>query len=121
MDLNSFPHFPQIIHKSYIVRKTRDVVGKSDMVRRSRLEIYFDILEVINKGITKPTQIMYKTNLSWIVLQEMFETLMKGGFIREENEKSSQRYFVTEKGKNALSYHMKSLEGLVKTEPIFSR
>ena len=89
------------------------------MVRRSRLEIYFDILEVIYKGTTKPTQIMYRTNLSWIVLQEMFETLITGGFIKEEIEKNSQRYYVTEKGENALSYHRKSLEGLVKVEPIF--
>ena len=91
------------------------------MVRRSRLEIYFEVLEVIGREVDKPTQIMYKTNLSWIVLKEMFETLITGGFIREENEKSSQRYYVTEKGENALNYHRKSLEGLVKVEPIFSR
>lgn len=85
-----------------------------NMVRRSRLEIYFETLEVIGRGITKPTQIMYKTNLSWIVLQEVFETLINGGFINEANEKGSLRYYIADKGKNALSYHLKSLEGLVK-------
>lgn len=91
------------------------------MVRRSRLEIYFDILDVINRGISKPTQIMYRTNLSWVVLQEMFETLSSNGFIKEVEEKNSQRYYVTEKGKNALSYHMKSLEGFAKPKPIAAR
>lgn len=91
------------------------------MVRRSRLEIYFDILDVINRGINKPTQIMYLTNLSWTVLQDMFETLTNGGFIREDVKKNSKRYYVTDKGKNALSYHLRSLDGLVKVKEVFSR
>ena len=91
------------------------------MVRRSRLEIYFDILDVISRGTTKPTRIMYKTNLSWITLQEMFEILIEGSFITEEKEKNSLRYYITEKGKNALSYHLKSLDGLVKVNKIPNR
>ncbi len=91
------------------------------MVRRSRLEIYFDILDVINRGIDKPTQIMYKTNLSWTVLQDMFETLSNGGFIKEETRLNSKRYYVTDKGKNALSYHLRSLDGLITEKEIFSR
>ncbi|MFH0748623.1 MAG: DUF4364 family protein [Candidatus Bathyarchaeota archaeon] len=91
------------------------------MVRRSRLEIYFDILEVIGRGINKPTRIMYRTNLSWVTLKEMFETLINGGFIREEMEKNSQRYYITEKGKNALAYHLKSLDGLIKVQKILSK
>lgn len=89
------------------------------MVRRSRLEIYFNILEVIGRGVTKPTRIMYKTNLSWITLQEMFETLINGGFIREEEKGNSKRYYATDKGRNALNYHLKSLDGLVKTRQIY--
>jgi len=91
------------------------------MVRRSRLEIYFDILDVISRGVTKPTRIMYKTNLSWVVLQEMFVTLIDGGFIKEEKEKGYERYYITEKGKNAFSYHMKSMDGLVEVETVISR
>jgi len=82
------------------------------MVRRSRLEIYFDILDVIDRGIDKPTRIMYKTNLSWNSLQDIFATLLKGEFIREEIAKNSKRYYITDKGKRALYYHLKSLEGL---------
>jgi predicted transcriptional regulator len=83
------------------------------MVRRSRLEIFFDVLAVIDRGVSKPTRIMYKTNLSWTSLQEVFETLITGGFVLEEEHKNSKRYSVTDKGRNALSYHLQSLEGLV--------
>jgi len=84
------------------------------MVRRSRLEIYFDILRVIDNGINKPTQIMYKSNLSWNVLQDILETLSNGDFIKKEMQKKNLRYYITDKGKGALSYHLRSLEGLVK-------
>jgi len=82
------------------------------MVRRSRLEIYFDVLEVIDKGTNKPTRIMYETNLSWNSVCSVFDALIDSDFIRTEKWKSSKRYYITEKGKNALSYHLKSLEGL---------
>ncbi len=85
------------------------------MVRRSRLESYFDVLEVIDKGTNKPTRIMYETNLSWTSLCSVFDTLINSDFIREEKRKSSKRYHITEKGRNALSYHMKSLEGFIQS------
>ena len=91
------------------------------MTRRSKLEIYFDILEVIEKGVTKPTQIMYKTSLSWAILQDIFVTLIQGGFIMEKMEKNAKRYLVTEKGRNALSYYLKSLSGLVDVKQVFAR
>ena len=91
------------------------------MTRRSRLEIYFDILDVIERGVTKPTQVMYNTNLSWATLQDIFETLIQGGFITEEMEKNAKRYLVTEKGRNALSYYLKSLNGLVDVKQVFTQ
>ena len=84
------------------------------MVRRSRLEMYFNILEIVGRGISKPTRIMYKSNLSWQTLQETFKTLINGGFIREELEKNTKRYYITERGRRAIFYHMKSIDGLVK-------
>lgn len=86
------------------------------MVRRSRLEIFFDVLAVIDRGVSKPTQIMYKTNLSWTSLHEVFETLIDGGFIWEEVFEKSKRYSITEKGRSALAYHLRSLEGLVQIQ-----
>ncbi len=73
--------------------------------RRTRTLIYFDILTVISRGVDKPTQIMYKANLSWETMHKIFETLIKSGFLKEELENNSKRYEVTDKGRSALSYY----------------
>ena len=86
------------------------------MVRRSRLEIYFDVLKVIGKGTNKPTRIMYETNLSWTSLCSVLGTLINSDFIWEEKRKCSKRYHITEKGRNAFSYHMKSVEGFIQSK-----
>lgn len=76
------------------------------------MEIYFDVLEAIDNGTNKPTRIMYETNLSWTSLLSAFDSLIHSDFIRTEKKKSATRYYITEKGRNALSYHLMSLEGL---------
>ena len=91
------------------------------MVRRSRLEIYFDVLKALDKGIYKPTRLMYKANLSWSSLQDTFETLLDGDFMAVELNKKSKQYRITDKGRRALSYHVRSLDGLVKAQQIFRR
>ena len=91
------------------------------MLRRSRLEIYFDVLKALDKGIDKPTRVMYKANLSWSSLQDTFETLIDGGFMAVEPTMKSKRYRITDKGRRALSYHMQSLDGLVKTQQMLRR
>jgi predicted transcriptional regulator len=87
------------------------------MVRRSRLEIYFDILDVIDSGVDKPTRIMYKANLSWNSLQDHFATLLNAEFIEEHLVKNCNRYSITEKGKSALHYYRQSLEGIITLNP----
>ena len=82
------------------------------MVRRSRLDIYFDVLKAIDNGTDILARIMYEANLSWISICDVFESLIKSDFIRAHKKKHLTRYYITEKGKNALSYHLKSLEGL---------
>jgi len=91
------------------------------MVRRSRLEIYFDVLKALDRGIYKPTRLMYKANLSWSSLQDTFETLLDGGFMAVEINNKSKRYRITDKGRRALSYHVRSLDGLVKAQQMFGR
>ncbi len=86
------------------------------MVRRSRLTVYFDVLEVMEKGEDKPTRIMYGTNLSWKTLNEVLETLTRSGFVRVES-KGRRRIRITGKGNRALSHHRKSLKGLVIVQP----
>ena len=83
------------------------------MTKRSRLDICFDILKVVERGVAKPSKIIYNAYLSWQILNEVLPILVTKGFIREELLKNSKRYHITNKGHNALSNHIKSLEGLV--------
>ncbi len=85
------------------------------MPKRSKLQIYFDVLEVVEDGVSKPTQIMYGTNLSWNTLNEVNEVLINSKFLRKEKTKTSKRFYITTKGKKALSYYMRSIEELVTT------
>jgi len=82
------------------------------MFRRSRLTLYFEILEAIEQGREKKTWIMYSTNLSWNLLTKILETLTGKRFVRVERKGKHRRYKITRKGSRALSYHRKSIEGL---------
>jgi len=78
--------------------------------KRSRLEIYLDVLKAIKKGTRKPTRIMYKTNLSWKPLMKVLESLTAQGFIVMKNENNHIFYEMTEKGKNILRYFSDAME-----------
>ena len=78
-------------------------------VRRSKLEIYMDILAAIRGGTVIPTRIMYRVNLSWKPLKQIFETLTTQGLIVEQSmdddDKRKKRvYALTDKGENVLNY-----------------
>jgi len=51
------------------------------MSRRSRFEMYVDILTEIKRGTGLPTHIMYGSNLSWNPLKNTLEKLVAKGFI----------------------------------------
>jgi predicted transcriptional regulator len=72
--------------------------------KRSKLEIYIDVLKVINKGVYKPTRIMYGSNLSWKPLLKILDSLLEQGLVRIDETKKRSTYHVTEKGKNILNY-----------------
>ena len=61
---------------------------------RSRLQIIADVLSVVNDGARK-TQIMYKANLSYQLLNRYLDETLKLGLI---NQNSSGVYEVTERG-----------------------
>ena len=73
-------------------------------MRRSRLEIYVDILKVVSEGTEKPTRIMYRANLSWPRLQEYLDSLIRQGLLVEEERGERRRYRGTEKGFRVLRY-----------------
>lgn len=86
-------------------------------MRRSKLEISIDVLEVIQNGEAKPTRIMYQSNLSYSLLKNTLNSLVEQGLILEI-EPSSRRgkrdgrtntvYHITPKGKNVLQYFQNS-------------
>jgi predicted transcriptional regulator len=73
--------------------------------KRTRLEIIKDILEVIKlrNGKIKPTHILYKSNLSYSMMDEYLSELKEKEFIVELNGKKGKTYHITEKGMEYLN------------------
>ena len=73
---------------------------------RSRLEIYLSILRAIQREkFAKPTRIMYKSNLSWIPLQSILQSLLKNRLIdivEDHYGKGRRAYCLTDDGRKAL-------------------
>jgi len=49
-------------------------------------------------GFGKPTQIMYKSNISWVVLQAQLNNFVAGGLLQVATYGSRRRYAITGKG-----------------------
>jgi len=81
--------------------------------KRSRLEIYLDILRAVKSGVNKPTNIMYKCNLSWLPLKKFLETLIERDLLRMVHKGNRKAYEITEKGRDVLSYFEKAEELMV--------
>lgn len=71
--------------------------------KRSRLEIYLEVLETIMSGCNKPTNIMYKCNLSWISLKEILDSLIERGLITVVERNKRRLYLITERGRGIVS------------------
>jgi len=70
--------------------------------RRSKLEIYIDILKIIERGVNKPTRVMFAANISWKPLNEILTNLERQGLIERKNVRNRTLVFITEKGKRIL-------------------
>ncbi|MDD5133507.1 MAG: winged helix-turn-helix domain-containing protein [Candidatus Nanoarchaeia archaeon] len=71
------------------------------MIKRGKLEITKDILEIIynNKNSIKPTPLLRKSNLSSTRFKEYYTNLLEKGFIQELTDKDGTKYItLTEKG-----------------------
>ncbi len=76
------------------------------MMRRSKLEMYIDILKVLaHRGPLKLTHIMYKANVNCSVLKEYLDFLIKQNLV-EERAIGKRRivYAITPKGITVLKY-----------------
>jgi len=85
--------------------------------RRSKLEIYLDVLWAIKEGTYKPTRVMYSANLSWKPLQKILDSLVTQGLITEiesdednDDKRTTKIYKITQKGENTLRYFIKAKE-----------
>ncbi len=107
------------IHKKYITSQiwikqmsVHEEIGRENYPksyqRRSRLEIYLDILRAVKNGVNKPTRIMYAVNISWNPLQKILEPMVSGEFLRKIESKGDKRttrhYEITQSGLNILNY-----------------
>jgi predicted transcriptional regulator len=88
-----------------IVSQQRNLSQQS---RRSRMETCSDILRVIGSGVQRPTHIMYKANLSWIVMQEYIRSLEAQGLVVSAIENNKKVFHLTQKGFEVLN-RMKTL------------
>ncbi len=76
------------------------------MMRRSKLEMYIDILKVLaHRGPLKLTHIMYKANVNCSVLKQYLDFLMKQNLVEERSVgKRRVVYAVTQRGIKVLRH-----------------
>jgi predicted transcriptional regulator len=79
---------------------------RGQCMRRSKLEMYVDILKVLaQRGPLKLTHVMYKANVNCSVLKEYLDFLIKQGLVEERTiGKRRVVYVITQKGITVLKY-----------------
>ena len=75
-------------------------------MRRSKLEMYIDILKVLaHRGPLKLTHIMYKANVNCSVLKQFLDFLIEQKLVEEKTiGKKRIVYAITERGITVLKY-----------------
>jgi predicted transcriptional regulator len=79
-------------------------------MRRSKMEMYIDILRVLAQhGPLKLTHVMYKANVNCSVLKENLEFLIAQNLIEEQvtvkrRNKTKISYAITDKGRTVIRY-----------------
>ena len=57
-----------------------------------------DMLAAVNDGAEGPTQIMYKANLSWVVVRQHLRELVECGMLVEQRVRSRVKFGISERG-----------------------
>ncbi len=85
------------IHKCFI-EKAQNLESKRADMRRSKLELYEDILTaLVDKPLTVDT-IAYACNMDCIALRQRLSFLAKNGMVEERTYKKKTRYALTRRG-----------------------
>jgi predicted transcriptional regulator len=74
------------------------------------MEIICDVLRVIQEGSPRPTQIMHRANLTWPVLVNYLEVLLRHQLLARETNVSRTTYRLTAKGSAVLNIYLKLKE-----------
>lgn len=87
-------------------------------MRRSKLEMYVDILSVLaHRGPLKLTHIMYKANVNCSVLSEYLNFLIEKELVEERKaQKNRTIYAITQRGVTVLKYFGELKQALLITE-----
>jgi len=86
--------------------------------RRSKLEIYLNVLAAVKRGTSKPTRIMYEANLSWKPLQKILRSMLTQDLIvlmdtsKNRDKRTNTMYGLTQKGENVMNYFNRAREYL---------
>jgi predicted transcriptional regulator len=86
---------------------------KRTVSRRSQLEIRMDILSAIMAGAEGPTQILYKANLSWIILRDHLSALGEQGLVAERAVGNRKKYSLTGKGIEIASAYLNLVREII--------
>ncbi len=86
----------------------------SEKDRRSKMEMYLDILRAIGSGAEKPTHVMYKANLSWVVMRGFLENLKSQGLVEESVVEGRSSLHLSNRGFELLNQFMLVREYFVK-------
>jgi predicted transcriptional regulator len=102
---------------TYLQKQTgigdREPSMKKAVSRRSQLEIRMDILRAIMEGAEGPTQIMYKANLSWILLCDHLGALGEQGFVGEKIVGNRKKYSLTGKGIEIVGAYLNLIREII--------
>ncbi len=61
-----------------------------------------DMLNAVRDGALGPTQIMYRANVSWLIVSQHLKELVQHGILSEHNIRNRFTYALTERGISIL-------------------
>ena len=102
---NSYSKFLVQIPKKFIIKRRTRTRGILTM-RRSKLEIYADVLKVLaREGPLRLTHIMHKANVCYNILKQCLDCLVQQNLV-EEQTLSERRvvYAITKRGLMVLKH-----------------
>jgi predicted transcriptional regulator len=72
--------------------------------RRSKIELYVDVLRAVYNGRRSPSRVVYAANLSYDRVMKCIDFLLEQGLVKRIDEEERKRYVVTERGKEVVRY-----------------